>query len=83
MAAYAKTSQKNDNVNIQIMIRFQENSAIFMMLDDGKCLALDDVKETQELITSNYGLLKKLANTVEYQYVLNMNYSVFTFGQSH
>ena len=82
MAAYAKSSQKNGNINIQIIIRFQENGAIFMMLDDGKCIALDHVKETQELITSNYGLIKKLANTVEYQYLQNMNYSVLTFGQS-
>ncbi|MBR0410475.1 MAG: hypothetical protein IJI25_05670 [Eubacterium sp.] len=79
MAAYASSSQGNGNINIQIMIRFQENGAIFMMLDDGKCIALDHVEETQDLITSNYGLLKKLAKTVDYQYVLNMNYSIFTF----
>ena len=79
MAAYAKSSQKNGNINIQIIIRFQENGAIFMMLDDGKCIALDDVKETRKLITSNYDLIKKLANTVEYQYLQNMNYSVLTF----
>ena len=50
-----------------------------MMLDDGECIALDKNEETQQLITDNYGLLKKLAKTVEYQYVLNMNYTVFTF----
>ena len=82
MVAYVKSSQKNGNINIQIIIRFQENGAIFMMLDDGKCIALDDVKETQKLITGNYDLIKKLANTVEYQYLQNMNYSVLTFGQS-
>ena len=79
MVAYVKSSQKNGNINIQIIIRFQENGAIFMMLDDGKCIALDDVKETQKLITGNYDLIKKLANTVEYQYLQNMNYSVLTF----
>ena len=79
MAAYVKSSQKNGNINIQIIIRFQENGAIFMMLDDGKCIALDNLKETRELSISNYGLIKKLANTVEYQYLQNMNYSVLTF----
>ena len=79
MVAYVKSSQKNGNINIQIIIRFQENGVIFMMLDDGKCIALDDVKETQKLITGNYDLIKKLANTVEYQYLQNMNYSVLTF----
>ena len=54
-----------------------------MMLDDGKCIARDNVKETQKLITGNYDLIKKLANTVEYQYLQNMNYSVLTFGQSN
>ena len=83
MAAYVKSSQKNGNINIQIIIRFRENGAVFMMLDDGKCIALDHEKETQKLITNNYDLLKKLANTVEYQYLQNMNYSVFTFGQSN
>ena len=82
MVAYVKSSQKNGNINIQIIIRFQENGAIFMMLDDGKCIALDNLKETRELSISNYGLIKKLANTVEYQYLQNMNYSVLTFGQS-
>lgn len=79
MVAYAVSSQKKGTINIQVIIRFQENGAIFMMLDDGICIALDQVEETQKLITNNYGLLKKVAKTVEYQYVLNMNYSVFTF----
>ena len=49
------------------------------MLDNGKCIALDRDSEIQELITDNYGLVKKLAKSVEYQYLLNMNYTVFTF----
>ena len=79
MAAYAEKSQKRSDLNLQIMIRFREDGAMFMMLDDGKCIALDNDKELQRLITDNYGLLRKLARSVEYQYVLNMNYSVFTF----
>lgn len=53
--------------------------AVFEMLDNGKCIALDRDSEIQELITDNYGLVKKLAKSVEYQYLLNMNYTVFTF----
>ena len=49
------------------------------MLDDGRCIALDEDRETQELITDNYGLLRKLAKSVKYQYLLNMNYTEFEF----
>jgi hypothetical protein len=79
MAAYAVASQKRKDLNIQIMILFTENGARFAMLDDGRCIALDEDRETQELITDNYGLLKKLAKSVRYQYVLNMNYTLLEF----
>lgn len=49
------------------------------MMDDGKCIALDENPETQELITDNYSLLKKIAKSVEYQYILNMNYTLIRF----
>ena len=49
------------------------------MLDDGRCIALDEDRETQELITDNYGLLRKLAKSVKYQYLLNMNYTEIEF----
>ena len=54
-------------------------SGIFCMIDDGKCIALNEDTETTELITDNYGLLKKLAKSVEYQNILNMNYTIFRF----
>ena len=79
MTAYAVASQKRKDLNIQIMILFTENGARFAMLDDGRCIALDEDRETQELITDNYGLLKKLAKSVRYQYVLNMNYTLLEF----
>ena len=79
MTAYAVASQKRKDLNIQIMILFTENGARFAMLDDGRCIALDEDRETQELITDNYGLLKKLAKSVRYQYVLNMNYTSLEF----
>ncbi len=49
------------------------------MIDDGKCIALDDDRKTQELITDNYELMKKIARSVSYQYLLNMNYTVLEF----
>ena len=77
MAAYAEVSQKRKDINIQIMILFTEDGARFVMLDDGRCIALDEDNESQELITDNYGLLKKIAKSVKYQYLLNMNYTEF------
>ena len=56
-----------------------QDGLLFMMLDDGRCISLDKNEETQKLITSNYGLLKKVAKSVEYQYVPDMNYTVFRF----
>lgn len=79
MAAYAVDSQQGRNVNIQIMVRFYDDEAVFVILDDGVCIALDSDEKAQELITDNYGLLKKVAKSVDYQYVLNMNYTVLTF----
>ncbi len=79
MAAYAVASQKRKDINIQIMVLFTEHGARFTMLDDGRCIALDEDQETQTLITDNYGLIKKLAKSVKYQYLLNMNYTEFEF----
>ena len=79
MAAYAKTAQKRSDIHIEIFIIFIKDGARFTMLDDGCCIALDEDHETQELITDNYGLLKKLAKSVRYQYLLNMNYTEFEF----
>lgn len=79
MVAYAAASQKRKDINIQLLIRFTECGARFVMLDDGRCIALDEDHETQELITDNYGLLRKLAKSVKYQYLLNMNYTEIEF----
>lgn len=78
MVAYAELTEASDA--IEVMIRFiGTDKAVFVTLDDGKCIALDADEESQELITDNYGLLKKVARSVEYQYLLNMNYTRFTF----
>lgn len=79
MVAYVVQSQKQSDINIMIMARFRPDEGIFCMIDDGKCIALNEDTETTELITDNYGLLKKLAKSVEYQNILNMNYTIFRF----
>ena len=79
MVAYAVETQMNQDIDIQITARFSGDEGRFMMLDDGVCIALDENETTNTLITDNYGLLKKMAKSVEYQYILNMNYTVITF----
>ena len=69
-----------NTLSIDIMLRFKgKNEAVFVMLDDGKCIMLDKNSETQKLTTNNYELIRKLAKSVEYQYILNMNYTRITF----
>ena len=41
MAAYSQESQKIDSLQIQIMIRFRPHTAMLMMIDNGRCIALD------------------------------------------
>ena len=67
--------------SVEIIVRFRgKDSAVFVAMDDGRCIALDKDEEKQKLITDNYGLLRRLARSVEYQYILNMNYTRFTFS---
>lgn len=69
----------HQRVSVEIMVRFiGDSEAIFVTLDDGKCIALDKNTETQRLLIDNYSLLKKVAKKVEYQYILNMNYTRIT-----
>ena len=79
MVSYAVASQGRSDIHIQLIILFTPDSARFAMIDDGKCIALDENQETQTLITDNYELMKRVAKSVSYQYLLNMNYTVFEF----
>ena len=79
MVAYAAASQGRSNIHIQLVILFTPDSARFAMIDDGQCIALDDDRKTQALITDNYELMKKIARSISYQYLLNMNYTVLEF----
>ena len=86
MVAYIREAEafslipRSDPV-VDTIIRFEdEHSAIFTLLDDGAFIALDENDETQKLITDNYGLIKRIAKSVEYQYILNMNYTKIVLG---
>ena len=72
-----------DRLSVEVIVRFRgEHEAIFIELDDGRCIALETSEVSGKLITDNYELLRKLAESVEYQYILNMNYTRFTFREN-
>lgn len=79
MVNYAVKSQLRLNVHNQITISFTGEGAKFIMLDDGECISLNDNKEQQDLIVNNYSILKKLAKSYNYQYILNMNCTTLEF----
>ena len=79
MVRYAVKSQYKLNIHIQIIIKLSDEKATFVMLDDGKCIKLDENEENQKLQRDNYEVIKKLAKSYDYQYLLNMNYSTFNF----
>ena len=77
MVAYAVKSQEKEDIRIQITVRFSGNEALFAMLDDGVCII--DNKDRRDMTVDNYEFIKKLAKSVQYQYILDMNYSVLRF----
>ena len=78
MVHYAVSANGGDSVRNQLMIKFLPGSCIFTIMDDGRCIMLDEDEETKEL-TTNYSLIRKIAVSVNYQYILNLNYTVFCF----
>lgn len=74
---YAHIPRKH--LYVDVVIRFiDKNSAIFTTLDDGAFLDLDSSKEVYDLVTDNYELIRTLTKKVQYQYVLNLNYTIIT-----
>ncbi len=67
------------NMEVYIIIRLAMDEGRFIMMDTGRRIALNEDRESRELVTENYTLIKKLSKSVEYQYVLDMNYSIITF----
>ena len=79
MLEYAEKSQRRLNLHTQIMISFKNDGAKFIMLDDGKCISLDENEDNKKLIANNYELLNKISKSHEYKYILNMNCTTFIF----
>ena len=80
-SAAGRTDDRHDSgLNVDVVVRFKgKDEAVFVTMDSGRCIALDKDEEAEKLITDNYGLLRKLAKSVEYQYILDLNYTRFTF----
>ena len=79
MVAYIEASGDGAEIDTQIIVRFLHDSAHFIIIDNGRCIVLDDNPESQELITNNYALIKKMAKSVNHRYILNLNYTMFEF----
>jgi len=69
-----------DDEGVQIIVRFRgDNAATFVALDDGATIELDVDESKREITTNNYELLRRIATSVDYQYVLDMNYTTLSF----
>ena len=76
MTAYARSVNGERTPSIQITLSFiGTHKAIFTMIDDGACTHLSENSQVQELTTDNYELVKKVAQEVDYDYILNLNYT--------
>ncbi len=78
MVAYADRSSGVRESEIQIKFTGKDR-AIFIVLDEGQCLSFEDDPDIQSLITSHHRLISKFAKDVEYQYLMNMNFTKFVF----
>ncbi len=79
MVKYAVKSENMIRIHIQIIINFLKYGAKFVMLDDGERLNLNKNVENDVNNNDKYEILKKMAKSYNYQYVLNMNHTVFEF----
>ena len=80
IGAYAQNAgRRNENAEICIRIKITGDSdAIIIIIDDGKCIYLDTDEEERHVISDNYSLIRRIAKSVEYQYILNLNYTRIT-----
>ena len=79
MVAYIEASGEGAEIDTQVIVRFSHDAAHVVIIDNGRCIALDDAPESQALITNNYALIKKLAKSVQHRYILNLNYTMREF----
>lgn len=80
MVAYADSLKEKEDFSVQVMVRFTgSNSAIFVAIDDGRKIRLDIEEDKRKLTTNNYELIRRIASTMNYQYILDLNYTTITF----
>lgn len=81
MVAYIESVNEKD-IAAQIIVRFRNSGeATFVIMDNGKCISLQNEEEKEKgLSTDNYVLMQRLAKSVEYQYVQDMNYTILKFA---
>lgn len=79
MVAYIEAAQDGAEIDTQVIVRFSHDAAHFIIIDNGRCITLDDDPKSQTLITNNYALIKKLAKSAQYRYILNLNYTMLEF----
>ncbi len=81
MVAYMK-SVNGRNILAQIIVRYRsDGGATFVIMDNGKCIALQKEEDREKgLTTDNYVLMQRLAKSVKYQYVQDMNYTIMEFA---
>lgn len=66
----------DEDPRIQITVRFSGDSeAVVIVLDDGECIAFDKREEHQKMTADNYEVIRRIAKSVEYQYMLDLNYT--------
>ena len=79
MVAYIEAAGDGAEIDTQVIVRFSHDAAHFIIIDNGRCITLDDDPKSQALITNNYALIKKLAKSAQHRYILNLNYTMFEF----
>lgn len=72
-------SQLNDEVETQIIVRMAPEEGCFVLIDDGRAMALEESLDLQEMVADDLEFVKKISKSVEYQYILNMNYTTVKF----
>lgn len=80
MVSYIMETGGREAVQAQIIIRFTgKNKAVFTVIDDGREIKFIQDEGQRALTTNNYELMKRLAKSVDYQYILNLNYTTLKF----
>ena len=69
----------SDDVEMQMILRLAEEDSRMVVIDDGRALALEESEDLREGLDEKMELIRNLSSSVEYQYILNMNYTTVKF----